>query len=569
MTRWFSARHVVFLVAGLLCLAAGCQTAPGGSSTAPARGESAQPGTVQPKVNRLNFGIAPPLLETNKVYITAVLNYWPLAPMYEFLIGVTPEGKELVPQLATEWNLEPDGKSYHFKLKRDVPFHYGFGNVAAKDVRFVWEDMVGEKEQLVGQLFGLANQIQDVEVVKDDEAVFRLPRPDAGFLSAISQAENIYAIRSKADYESRSRRAEMGDKPYAGTAPYQFLERQQGQYIRYGRAFPSHWRQTPDFPEFEFRFMKEPSTNLAALLAGEIHVSALPPELTDQGTKQGMKAIQSKTTGLHTFMSFYGVWLNKRFRDAEVLNPDPNQQFIFPNSPLMDVRVRKALNKAIDRDALNRAFIGGKGDLIYNEFFHPSRPGWNPDWERKFRDAYGYDPEAAKKLLAEAGYGPGRPLSATVILNGSPFFPAVVDMDEAIANQWRAIGVDVKLDQSDAATFNAKQARVEYDNHAFVRATSIRQFLGATNYNGALVRTGVQLPQLTEIYDQINVTLDPKAADGLWKRWGDLAYDQYINAPLFWVPAYATVSPRIVADYTYPGSIGGTYTHVEYIKAAP
>ncbi len=553
-----------WLLATLVWLAAGCQAAPGANSPSGA----AQEGPAQPKVNRLNFGIAPPAIETNKVYITAVLNYWPLAPMYEFLIGVTPEGKELVPQLATEWNLEPDGKSYRFKLKRGIPFHYGFGEMTAKDVRFVWEDMVGEKELLVGQLFGLANQIQDVEVVGDGEAVFKLPRPDAGFLSAISQAENIYAIRSKADFAGRSRRAELTDKPYAATGPYQFLERQQGQYVRYGRPPTNHWRQTPDFAEFEFRFMKEPSTNLAALLAGEIHASALPPELTEQGIKQGLRAIRSKSAGLHAFMSFYGVWINKRFRDVEVLNPDASAQFVYPNSPMMDVRVRKALNKAIDRDALNKAFLGGKGDPIYNEFFHPNRLGWNPEWERRFKEAYGYDPEAAKKLLAEAGYGPGRPLTTTVRLAPSAFFPAVVDMDEAIASQWRAVGVDVKLDQSDPAAMAAKQARVEYDNHAHVVITSIRQFLGATNYNGALVRTGVQLPQLIDIYDQINVTLDPKVADGLWRKWGDLGYEQYINAPLFWMPANATVNPKIVADYIYPGSIGGTYTHVEYIKAA-
>lgn len=308
----------------------------------------------------------------------------------------------------------------------------------------------------------------------------------------------------------------------------------------------------------------------AALLAKEIQLAGLPPDLVGQAEKSGAKLIAGKGLGLHTFVSFYGVWINKRLGAQETLNADESAAFVYPKSPLMDVRVRKALNKAINRDALNKAFLSGKGDPIYNEYFHPTRPGWNPDWERKFKDAYGYDVEAAKKLLAEAGYGPSSPATITVQLRPYGYFPAVTDMNEAIAGYWRAIGIDVKMEQADSATFTAKSRALVYDSHAYVIPTSIRQWLGVGIYNSMLAgnRGGVQLPEIDATYGEIRTTLDNRKYEELWKKLGDTLYDQYASAPLFWVPSEVAVDPALIAGYDFPGSISSTYTHVEYITVA-
>ncbi|MEK7216897.1 MAG: ABC transporter substrate-binding protein, partial [Chloroflexota bacterium] len=331
--------------------------------------------------------------------VASTLSFWPMNPMYEFLLGVGTDGKEPTPQLATEWTLDSDGSSYRFKLRQGVKFHNNFGELTSKDVKYTWETMRDEVDPLrTPQAITVLNQIKDVETPGDYDAVMRLQKPDSGFLAAIGQAENVFPIFSKADGATRTRAPSLQDKPYAGTAPYQYLERQQSQYLRYQKIPFQHWRQMPDFPEFEWRFIREDSTRLSAILAREIHVAALPPDLVTQATTAGLKAIPGKAPGLHSFLTMFGVWMNVRLRDIEKLNPDPNAAFVFPNSPMMDVRVRKALNKAIDRDAMNKAFLRGKGETIYNEYFYPTRPGWNPAWERNFKDAYGYDPEAARKL---------------------------------------------------------------------------------------------------------------------------------------------------------------------------
>src|SRR2546428_417048 len=103
-----------------LLLSLGCSSSSGG----PSGDTRGTPG--EPKVNRLVFGIGPPNSESNRPAVVATLSFWQLNPAYEFLVGVSPEGKEPIPQLATEWGLAPDGRSYRFKLRQGVPFHNGF-----------------------------------------------------------------------------------------------------------------------------------------------------------------------------------------------------------------------------------------------------------------------------------------------------------------------------------------------------------------------------------------------------------------------------------------------------------
>ena len=78
--------------------------------------------------------------------------------------------------------------------------------------------------------------------------------------------------------------------------------------------------------------------------------------------------------------------------------------------PFVDKRVRQAMNLAINRQALAQALLGGKVQPMRVHGYHPKLdraiwPGiWNPDWDKRFEELYGYDPAKAKALLAEAGY---------------------------------------------------------------------------------------------------------------------------------------------------------------------
>ena len=103
--------------------------------------------------------------------------------------------------------------------------------------------------------------------------------------------------------------------------------------------------------------------------------------------------------------------------------------------------LQQALNKAINRDELNKAMFNGKGQTMVLNHFHQNREGWNPEWERQFPQMYGYDPAAARKLLADAGQSN---LKTSIMLGTAAGVPN--------APGWVAIGVARRARRSRATS---------------------------------------------------------------------------------------------------------------------
>ncbi len=541
----------------------------------PADAQPAAPaasGPVTPKVNRLVMAIQPIGIESNDPTVISPPETWQLRPMYETLLGVDPDGKEPVPMLATSYSLEPDGFSYRFQLRKGVQFHNGFGEMTAKDVKFAYERMIGPESKHPHTSYW-KTVVKDVEIINDHEFIFRLTGPDADFITSTSGAEAVLPIYSKADADSRPNFPTITDKPIAGTGPYQFVERQQSQFLRFERVPYQHWRVTPDFPEFEYRLTKELSTRIAQLKAKEIQVAGLPPEMIGQAEGPGFKVIKSRSAGLQAFLTWHGVYPSPQIRPEERPAVDPTQPFVYMDTPLLNIKVRQALNKAINRDEFNKAFFRGIGEEIYLFGYKEDRPGWNPEWKNRFPDMYGYDPAKARALLTEAGYGPSNPLRTNIILVSTAYFAASGDMSEAISGYWRNIGVDVNLITMDGNQRTTQSRQREFNNHGEVVGSSVRQLRGWGIYGTHTAmgtQSGTALPEVDEVFDaEVRKTVDPAKADAAWRKMGDLAYDRFMNVPLHWVPAEAVVDANIVGDYIYPGTITGLYTHPEYIKAAP
>jgi ABC-type transport system substrate-binding protein len=552
-----SLRIVGALIA--LTLVAACQPTP----SAPKTDTAAKSGAVTPKVNRVVMSVIPPAEETNELRNLNQPQVWQLRPMYEYLIGMDAETGKLVPQLATEWALEPDGMSYRFKLRQNVPFHGGHGNFGAQDVLFTWKDLT-QQDSVHGEAGYFRSVVKDIEIVNEHEVVFRMAGPDGNFLVAISQAQGAMEMRSKAHFDKMGAPT-MQSGPLAGTGPYQFKERTQGQNIIFSRVPYQHWRVTPDFPEFEFRFQREPSTRLAALLSGEVHVTQLPEDLLTQAQGQGYGVVKGLVPGLRTFLSFYCCYVND--------SNDPSKGFKYPDTPLKDVRVRKALNKAIDRDQINKSFFAGKGELMIMPHHHPTRMGWNPEWQTKFQEEYGYDPDKAKALLAEAGYGPGKPLSTSMLLQPLPQYAGAEDVQEAIAGYWRAVGVNVESVTRDPGEIAQRSRQQQYDNHVTVTGTSSAQLIAMVYTSTTAGRNpgaaAVQDHKVEGLVRQLYSTVDTQKQDQLWRELGDYTFLHHGQISLFWLPAQAVINTKIVSDYVFPGAITGTWTHVEGIKAAP
>ena len=544
------------------------EAAPAAAPVARKADVSAAP--VEAKVNRVIFGLITPSTEHYTPAKQGPPTSQPLTPMYEYLVGMDPVSGALIPQLATEWEVDADGKSWRFKLRKGVQFHNGWGEFTGKDVKHTWQQIAAD-DALHGNHGSFKRFVSDVEIVNDYEVVFRAPNPTADLFILTSELSQSLLIQSK-DHRDAAGLPTLGsgEGPTAGTGPYRFTKGVPGSLIRYERTPSKHWRMTPDFQELEIRWMPEASTRLAGLLAGEIHLTIIPQDNVEQAKKAGMKLVTGNVPGLRTFFSIRCCVRLPADLKNRLKQPAYDAAFKYPDAPMQDIRVREAINRAIDRDALNTAFFGGKGETMVLNNFHPTREGWNPSWAERFESLYGYDPAKAKALLADAGYGPNNVLEIGLQSKNLSHYSGSLDVVDATVEYLRAIGIKPKLIVQDSATESAEGRAFKQSNRLTITGTSSHLLLGIRVYaTHSTPRTGnPEWGDTDKLFIDIRGTLDPVKQLKWLDELGELTFLRYQTVPLFWLPPEAIVNPDIVSDYIFPGAITSTWTHLEFIKAA-
>ncbi len=277
---------------------------------------------------------------------------------------------------------------------------------------------------------------QEVEIVDDYKVVFRLKQVAPEFVETIS-ANTDLVIESKARWDAGGK--ELYGQKVVGTGPFEFIERKLGSHVLYKRV-ENHWRQTPEFKELEFRWVPEDVTRLATLLSGEVHISDVPRALQQEAVGKGMQVLTSQLPAMQHPWQFGGLYF---------ASPDK----LDPSVPFVKKDVRQAMNLAINRQAIAQALLGGRVEPLRVHGYHPQLdsaiwPGiWNLDWDRRFEELYGYDPVRARALLAQAGYPHG--FEFTMYLYTLPGFPEMVDIGQAMALDFQAVGLKPQLTEID------------------------------------------------------------------------------------------------------------------------
>ena len=531
---------------------------------APAAKPAADPGAapreaMQAKIQRVIFGVNVLSREYSIMRHGSQTQAIQYRPEYEHLVALDPNTGATIPELATEWSLEPDGLSFRFKLRKGVQFHRGWGEFTAKDVVHTHVQLALPDSEH-GQAFSWARDVSEVEPVNDYEVIFHLTSPDANFLSKLGEQQSMMPIQSKANFDAEGEPPLPESLYIAGTGPYQMQSRSLGSYIRFERPEGDHWRITPDFQEFEYKFVAEPSTRLAGLLAGETHVADIPKDLQLEATGRGMKIANGNVPGLRTWVNVQCCWTD----------PETGAYPARPDSPLTDVRVRKALSKAINRPLLNEAFFKNAASPMFMNHFHPTRLAWNPDWETNFPEQHGFDPAASRAILAEAGFNANNPLETNFDIAELSHYAGASDLGEGIAGMFADVGVKVNLLTRDYAVRRAAGRARELDNHLIVSASSSDHFFGFAVWSTPIYSktNAVNLPAINELTRKGMKTLEPEAQFAIWRDIGNAYYNAYLTLPLFWLPAEALYNPEFISDYVFPGSITGTWTHIQNIRAA-
>ena len=504
--------------------------------------------TAIPQVTRLRVAV-PLERDTNDPHTGGIDPFIVGGPVFE---GLTEEAADLKigPMLSTGWSLSPDGASWTFNLRKGVPFHSNFGEFSAKDVKLTFERYIRadsgttEKPRFSALLDGM-------EIIDDYTVKFNTPIIEPTLCCDKKFINRYWGATLSKDFFDKEGQEGI-ERTMIGTGPYQFVERGLSTHILYERVPYKHWRVTPDFEELELIYAKEASTRLAMILAGEAHLSIIPHDLQAVAIAAGMEIIPGVSATAPLYAVFGG-------------NVLPSKDSYDPTIPWTNRKVREALNHAINRDELQATLLGGKGDPMLVSFWSSSLPGWDSKWESTFENDYGYDPERAKALLAEAG-----PLDWTgtaFMLAPKAEVPEMEDIGEAIANYWKAVGVEISFEKSEWLPSLLKFVFHTANRKSMVNASE--RYIDPGMFNVPYSTTGCchffESVFLEGKIKELSVTAEPSKRDSILKDMGNHLYDEYATVPLFWLRTDFVVNPKVVAEYVTSGA--APPRNLEYVKA--
>ena len=508
-----------------------------------------------PKTKRVVLGLIPPSALSNSMRNLGSTSVFPLKPIYEYLMDTDPNTRAHIPGLAKSWTIEPNGAGIRFILEKNIPFHDMDGNEAgvmiADDVAWTREDIIHETS--TNSTRSLQRKAE-IEIVNDHEIVFRWEKPDADALDFIANQVGGMEISSRADADTLDPGI-LKDRPINGTGPYVFQSREQEQNIIHTKL-DDHWRIPGDFEEIEIRWISESSTRNAAMLAGEVHLTTIPFDDEPAALRAGMKIITGKVNTMRTFMQMQGVYL----KDAS----DPSSGFLYPDSPLMDKNVRQAFNKAINRDELNMAFFFNLGQKMTAIHVAESHGGYNPRWATEFEDKYGYDPAAARSLLAKSGYGPKNPVETNMFMLQVTQYSGGMDVVESVGAMWEDIGIKVNYITMDRAQRSGLSRKLKLDNHVTLGVLIAPPILALRlgHHTSPPRGGGAEHYIVEETFEKARRSLDLDVQNKWLREATNTIYDEFLAIPLFWVPVHVVANPKVVDDWVFPGTVSGTYTHM-------
>ncbi|MCA9996923.1 MAG: ABC transporter substrate-binding protein [Anaerolineales bacterium] len=434
------------------------------------------------------------------------------------------DDNSISPALAESWELSDDGKEYTLHLRQGVTFHNG-ETFDAQDVVTTWEAGKDPKNAYAY----VYEEADSVTVVDDYTVKITTPEPDPLFLRSLA-AWGVYPT----DYYN-----EVGFEGFEAhpisAGPFKFVEWVKGDKIVL-EAFEDYWEEgLPKVARLVFRPIPESATRLAAVQTGEIHIATrFVKEEADQ------------------------VFGNSDVRVISYAN-DRSYYIAFNNlssgigQPTEDVRVRQAMNYAVDRQAIVDALFDGQATLS-SGFVSPFNMGFDPSIE-----PYPYDPDKARELLVEAGYPDGFQIGFACPIGAYPNFEQVC---EALAGYLADVGITL-----DGGEIQFMESGQYWDLEAnkelppmFGDAWSVTNGEALDRLQGALLAEASYAAwedaDLRALIEEAGSTIDPDARAAVY---GEIHQYMYDNPPFIYLyypnvfevvnSAVQNYKPRAAEDY--------------------
>ncbi len=337
---------------------------------------------------------------------------------------------KIVPSLAEKWDISGDGLEYTFYLQKGVKFQNG-NDFTAEDVLYTFERLLtvegGLNTELLDQvkgaaelMEGTADTLEGVEVVDDYTVKITLKEPFAAFLSCLT-APGLSIYDSEAT-EAAGDQFGMDPAVTVGTGPFKFAGWNFNDQLVLVKN-DDYWRGAPELPGVVIKIIPDTETQTMMFESGELDLLDLD-FVTDAADRFLETYPDQIVQGPRVGITYFTMNFNKE--------------------PFQDVKVRQAVQMAIDRQAILDALYGGRGQVEHGIYPY-GLIGFNEGQTK-----ISYDPEGAKALLEEAGYGSGFTMELAADASASDTVTMAL---EIIKEQLLEVGIQAEIKNYDESTW--------------------------------------------------------------------------------------------------------------------
>jgi peptide/nickel transport system substrate-binding protein len=472
------------------------------------------------------------------------------ARIMEGFLVATNEKTELLPGIATDWQISEDGLTWTFTIREGVKFHDG-SDLTAEDVWWTWMHYWGKDESgsaveraTQSSAQAMARVVGSIEQPAPNQVSITLTQGDGGFPAAMvsEAAANWYGVLPSRPIVHDDAQEAAYDRNPIAAGPMRLVNHVQAEVMEFERFDEYYYQPDNGFSEdrrvkfatMDLRLVPEEATRIAAIRSGEADIAPGSLATKDQVEAGGGRIIFGPE-GIYLRIMLLGCYK--------------------PEFPCSHREVRQALDYAIDKEVLRDQLFGGPEVFQVKGWAHitPSTIGYSPDL-----DPWPFDPEKARQLLADAGYpngqGFGKLIVNTWVSTAMPFLP---ESAQLAADFWRnELGLDVEVRVGDEAALKAATLSDDLhgqvlwrDNEASLDKSSVYRSSYASPEHGSRLHED---PELFALAQQTLAVTDPSKRDEAFNILDKKAREESYELGIGYVNIPWAVGPRVTEWQPWP-----------------
>lgn len=426
--------------------------------------------------------------------------------LFEGLVKPNPKG-DLIPAVASDYDISEDGTTYTFTLREGIKFHNG-DPVTVEDIVYSLNRIAGTESGT--PLVPAYSLVKSIEAADERTVVVTLTEGNIEFLAYLTEAV------IPADYDGQATAP-------VGTGPFRFVSRtpQEGMVIE---KFPDYWGDPAYLDRVEYKVITNADTLMMSLKSGAVDLCA---HLTANQVRELGDAFRIESDTMKLVQALY---LNNAVK------------------PFDDIRVRQALCYAVDTQEILDLTADGEGVPVGSSMY----PAFQKYFMPELADAYPRDIEKAKQLLADAGYPDGFAMTITVPSNYTPH----VDVATVLEQQLKAVGVNATIELVEWATWVERvyQGRDFQSTVVGLDASSMTARAMLERFQSSNAKNFVNFSD--EEYDRVFAQAISSTDDGeqtaLYQRLEEILSEQAVNVYLQDLCDFVAVNPKLDGLTFYP-----------------